>query len=562
MSRQLLQICKNIPLPKLKQGSTLSIKSQLPISRVTILPEWRDDGSLSMTQWLPSNDSEAHVSVTHELDKMTSLGRAESHLSVAIFQECSTKSPSDGEKLTAPSSATDTSTILGKVEEPLIITDDGDIVPDSDEWHGSNVKRVEYTDGITHVSTKDSSSDNNQEPSLTLTAVIPEKCNIACELLEGGDVVIDKKVEGDVSVKTVDGDVRVNKLRGHKISISAQGVDNTILATDLLEAQRLDIDTRGRVRAKKVHGSQVNMQVDRQDCGTHAHFVPTNDVDDEGSLIDISSLYAGGNGSAHLYVSSGLPPEKRAVRIKSNHGHVSVETNVPHVKSNDPCVELGGVNGSFDVAIQNSPTSQGLVGRIHVDSLSKDSVSVLSADAGDVSLTFDRKAEADVRMLSSNEITSFDTRAALLEDDNPSQVHSALRDLDAKSERTSGDSKLRIETDAFTARTTENAFENIDYVDGWVENKSNEPDSRLDLMSKGGKIQLQGAAEQALQGFSSADKGHEIARPLVTIATNGKITLESLSWFGAIARRYGLEEERDDLGRTATRSGRPLVPKE
>lgn len=515
-----------------------------------------------MTQWLPSNDSEAHVSVTHELDKMTSLGRAESHLSVAIFQESSTTSSSDGEKRTVPSSAADTSTVLGKVEEPLIITDDGDLVPDSEEWHGSNVKRVEYTDGITHVSTKDS-SNNNQEPSLTLTAVIPEKCNIACELLEGGDVVIDKKVEGDVSVKTVDGDVRVNKLRGHQISISAQGVDNTILATDLLEAQRLDIDTRGRVRAKKVHGSQVKMQVDRLDCGTDAHFVPTNDVDDEGSLIDISSIYVGGNGSAHLYVSSELPPEKRAVRIKSHHGHVSVETNVPRVKSNDPCVELGGVNGSFDVAIRNSPTSQGLAGRIHVNSLSRDSVSVLNADAGDVSLTLDRKAEADVRMLSSNEIASFDTREALLEDDNPNQVHSALRDLDAKTERSSSDSKIRIETDAFTARPTENAFENIDYVDGWVENKSNEPDSRFDLMSKGGKIQLQGAAEQALQGFSSADdKGHEIARPLVVIATNGEIALESLSWFGAIARRYGLEEERDDLGRTATRSGRPLVPKE
>jgi len=553
-----MQVCRKIPLTKLKQGGTLSIQSELPMTRVNIVPEWRDDGHLTLTQWMNVSDTEADVSVTHEVDKMTSLGRTESHLSVCIFPEESLKQAIDSaNKAVSTRKTQETDSILRKKDEPLIITDDGDIEPDSEEWHGANVKRVEYSDGITHVSSKE---PQPHEPSLTLTAVVPEKINITCELLRGGEIVIDKKVEGDAHLMTADGDVRVNKLRGHEIHISAQGSANTILATDLLEAHKLDINTRGRVRAKKVHGSHVKIQVDHP--GSSTAFVPTKDVDDEESMVDISSIYVAGSGSADVHVSSVVPPKKRAVRIKSHHGHVAIETNVP-ATSTDSCVELGGVNGSFDVMIRNpTPSPKGtLAGIVHVDSLSKDSVSVLSADAGDVSLSLDRKAEADLRMLSSSEISSFDTHATLLEDDDPNHVECALQEFDAKSKRAS-ETRIRIDTNAFTARKGGSTYQNIDYVDGWVENKSNEPDSRFDLMTKGGKIQLQGAAEQALHGFSSSDGGKHVARPLLAIATNGNIALESLSWFGAIARRYGLEEERDDLGRTATRAGRPLVPKE
>lgn len=569
MSKQLLRYCRNIPLKKLKQGGTLSIQCDMPVTRVKIVPEWRDDGTLSMTQWMHvSEDTEADVSVVHKADKMTSMGRAESHLAVSVFPKKSMVSSDKKGRGRETSTIGVDKTILEKVEEPMVITDDGKIQPDSKEWHGSNVKRVEYTDGVTHVSTKDDASKSSfrQEPSLTLTAVIPEKCNLSCELLKGGDIVIERKVEGDAHLVTSNGDVFVNKLRGHEISISAQGLSNTISATDLIEAQKLDISTRGRVRAKKVHGSQVNIQVDGTDT-IDASFSPTNDVDDEGSLVDISSIYVAGSGSANVFVSSTVSPEKRAVRIKSHHGHVSVETNVPPCSTaTEPSVELGGVNGSFDAKIQipeSSTTQQGMMaGRIHVDSLSPDSVSVVSANDGDVSLTLDRKVEADLRLLSSSEIVSFDS-SVLLQDDNPDHILTALRNLDSKPQRKSEESRIRTETDAFTSRTTEHTFQNIDFVDGWVDNKSNEPDSRFDLMSKGGKIQLQGAAEQALKGFSSSHKGEsEITRPLVAVATSGNIALESLSWFGAIARRYGLEEDRDDLGRTATRSGRQLVPKE
>lgn len=50
--------------------------------------------------------------------------------------------------------------------------------------------------------------------------------------------------------------------------------------------------------------------------------------------------------------------------------------------------------------------------------------------------------------------------------------------------------------------------------------------------------------------------------PLLAVATDGRIKLETLSWFGSIARRYGLEEEDATrrVGRQA--SGLPRLDKE
>ena len=82
------------------------------------------------------------------------------------------------------------------------------------------------------------------------------------------------------------------------------------------------------------------------------------------------------------------------------------------------------------------------------------------------------------------------------------------------------------------------------------------------------KIRIEGAAEQALWGHgggkrenntstNNKDKdetdtnGNGTDRPLVVAVTDGSIGVETLSWFGAIARRYGIKEEAKDLGRQA-----------
>jgi hypothetical protein len=110
----------------------------------------------------------------------------------------------------------------------------------------------------------------------------------------------------------------------------------------------------------------------------------------------------------------------------------------------------------------------------------------------------------------------------------------------------------------------------VTYSSGIVVNKSAEPDSRFDrkvqqIPSSLGKIRLDSAADQALDSFSSHADGGEhpadaasSARALFAVACAGRIKVETVSWFGAIARRYGFTEDERELGRTASRKGRPL----
>ena len=117
----------------------------------------------------------------------------------------------------------------------------------------------------------------------------------------------------------------------------------------------------------------------------------------------------------------------------------------------------------------------------------------------------------------------------------------------------------------------------IHYMRGTMKNRSGEPDARSDVRGRG-KINVDGAASQALHGFqrggkqssSSPPSSYRLAPspssptshtppktlpPLLAVATDGIIVLESLSWFGSIARRYGLEEgeSKKDVGRQASR---------
>ena len=64
----------------------------------------------------------------------------------------------------------------------------------------------------------------------------------------------------------------------------------------------------------------------------------------------------------------------------------------------------------------------------------------------------------------------------------------------------------------------------LEYVEGIVDNKSNEPNSRFDVKTKGltssssssvGKIRIEGAADM----------------PLLALAIDGMIKIDSLSWF-------------------------------
>ena len=336
-------------------------------------------------------------------------------------------------------------------------------------------------------------------------------------------------------------------------------------------------------------------------------------MDDTGALIDIGSLYTTKNGDgANVEVPEGsfggaigTPVIRRAVRIKSSHGHVSVATSaveafdgtirstVDEFGQAIPIVELGGVNGSCDVVINTSetkdhpslPSSESDKGdgrcvsaRLHVDSLMPDSVSFVSAGHGDVDLTVDRKVEADLRLVSTSNVAQVDVDALLVDDEDGVRKECARLDslsLDGQEDPTSVITKdaqpsIYVQTNSFSPTQRETLPNGTEYVEGSIHNRSFEPDSRFDVKTKPssatagaaadvnkgiGKVNITGAAAQALSGFSGKKGGEQ--KPLFAVASAGSIKVETVSWFGAIARRYGMDDRgRKDVGRTASREGR------
>jgi hypothetical protein len=202
-----------------------------------------------------------------------------------------------------------------------------------------------------------------------LSVFVPEKLNIDCELNGqiGGSITLTSKVEGDVRLITSNGDIAVTKLRGHKLHLASGGSNNCIYVRDLIEASSIDITSNGRFRAKQIHGSSVSIQVEKN--MSHG-MIDTNkiyDTDDEGAIVDISSMYVSGTGGADIIVMGSMlnsvptAPFRSAIRVKSSHGPVraSVSRISPLALSvNDktglvyPLIELGGVNGSCDIINQ------------------------------------------------------------------------------------------------------------------------------------------------------------------------------------------------------------------
>lgn len=328
--------------------------------------------------------------------------------------------------------------------------------------------------------------------------------------------------------------------------------------------------------------------------------------------------------------SSTSPPTSSGLaRVKSHHGHVSVhaivgEKGTTSEAPSHPLVDLGGVNGSCDVLVESSSESKlecvpqkdtVVAARVHFDSLTPRSISAITARArvGNVHLTMDRKLEAEARLLSLAEaagvawpgdVEAWDLAGEGIDDDQEEKddnydgkhgngdVKSLLLELDAMSSKNDNkrsynrddQTAISIETDAYigtwglepfrsndthedhVSDNRNQTLRTVQYTQGTVKNRSGEPDSRFDVRSRG-KIDVDGAASQALHGFRSkskyndddeaSDPDADSSLPLVAVATDGRIRLETLSWLGSIARRYGLEEsKRSGLGRQASRAPR------
>lgn len=577
----------NRVLPNLKQGSTLSIRSRFQTD-LRIRSHWRDDGQLSFLQQrfdLPryfDSNTLGQVFISKHEDKMTSLGQNSPHISIDILDNFGVEEPSGGDN------DSDTRTLL-PIPSPTTVEDEND---------GS-----------------------------VLTLDVPDKINIECDLTEGGSIFVESKIEGDVRLRTTQGNISVKKLRGHRIDLEtasnqraeegdpeSPSTPSFIFVSDVLESQSLRLAINrpsvDRIRAKRIHANTMEILAGTET--TTDDIPPSNltrhneslfDDDDTGAICDIGSLYIIGDATVDIQqpsVAGGTQKhrQRQAVRIKSHHGHIHVQVTAPkpdHVNEMtgtvQPLVDLGGVNGSCEVLVsrpENDP--KGAIAEehwtschVHFDSIAPDSVSLLNADEGNIHVTVDRKVESDVRLLSPvSSGVDVDTEILLLEDNEDGSLadevihmlqeieENAASNSTAVTDGMKGEKRILVQTQAFTAReriVSEPELRHCEFVDGWIENTTSEPDSRFDRKIRGntggGKIRLDGAQHQALHGFGTADnKGsgeaqeeNSFARPLLVVSTPGKIVLETLSWLGNIARRYGLDESRDedDLGRQATR---------
>ena len=460
-----------------------------------------------------------------------------------------------------------------------------------------------------------------------LVATVPEKSNVTCNITKGNINVIGSKLEGNAHLSTSDGDIKISKLRGHVVTLnnscvgSTTSIDDGCTSTSSLsssspgliylqkgiEAQTVRINSSNRVRARMVNGSDVSVQVDvpaSSAAGKEEHDVNDSgndeqndnklDEDDAGFRIDIGSLYISGSTECEASLhANDMSSSAGLVRVKSSHGHVMVhaKTNAGVNKTNS-FVDLGGVNGSCDVTLEvggdnkdatilsPTPREAPVTTRVHFDSLSPDSISTItsshsggtSSDEAIVSVTVDRKVEADLRLLSvPSGAESMSVDMDRLTSDDLDDVESTLIDFERYIQESESYNAARttlsisIETEAFDPVHKSKKLPESDcfqYKQGTIRNKSGEPDSRFDVRSSPsrGKINIDSAASQALSGFqrktnSDSIAGGDLHLPLLAVATNGKIKLETLSWLGAIARRYGLEGQQE-LGRTASRRPR------
>ena len=576
-----------ILLPQHGQNGTLLLRStSKSIGQIDIIPQWRDDTLLELMP-IREDDSDR-----------TRNGDDHSNSVVEVQYD------------DAQSSSSETQTIS---YEGLQLTLHRDGIATALGRKGSLVEVDVDVSTDDNCSINTSEDANDDAPlSWKLVATVPEKSNVTCKVAKG-NINVMSKLEGDTHLVTADGDIRVSKLRGHDVTLNNSGLDDDTIAPSCstgliyvqkgIEAQRVRISSSNRVRARMVNGSDVSVQVAGStkfaEQITNNAVIEQNsklDEDDAGYRIDIGSLYISGSSEceARLDVEE-LDSSTGLVRIKSSHGHVVVNARTKQNEAfaaDAALVDFGGVNGSCDVNLEvksSSPTQKPacegeeapVMARVHFDSLSPDSISTIKSShvgrnnrEGVVSVTADRKVEAEIRLLAlGNGSESMSIDMDLLTSDEPNDVASALLRIGEQMPKIVFDGtdktaeSISIETESFeplkeNSKIPDGCFE---YKQGTIRNRSGEPDSRFDIRSSPsrGKINIDSAASQALSGFqgmkndSSDNTTHNDNShlPLLAVVTDGKIKLETLSWLGSIARRYGLEGTQE-LGRTATRRPR------
>ena len=577
LSSALRSTWQSIPIPDMTQGSRLIVRKKdhhhIPIQLI-IQPQWRDDGNVELKQRYTTSYDDHGNEVFYEcrmnVDVITSEEEEQEEVlsglpgssDVTIDVNLNFVKKQVGDNYVSAESK-DRAVVGSRGSRPDSYDDslsgDGDIEDEEEGKSGSSELLL---------------SRNKPLPTIQLLAKVPEKLmSIRAQFGNENDDLIDitsGKLEAHSFVDLSARDIYVKKIRSDRVSVDAA---SQIHVARQIEADQLDIAINdckrsegeyGRLRAKMISARSANILVENlnNDYNLVQNDIKKLDDDDGMASVDISSFYITGDEGAVVTVK-GNDNLNRKVRIKNNHGHVCVfvdgkaqhsnESEVDEYGQEKAMVELGGVNGSCDVQFSsivdendhgNKTMDSFQSVKIHFDSLAVVSISSAHSTTGNIELTFDRKIESDLRLMSSPNTQNLDIDAMVSECQRTvlSEVNKFDTTISTNISQHTG--QINIMTDAFNAQDLPLKNRHIKYVQGYLKNISNEKESRFDVKQKSnalGKIDVSNAADQALKTFGSSSKNPSHIRPLVLAATDGNVCVESLSWIGAITRRYGIE---------------------
>ena len=589
-----------VALPKFGQNGTLVLRNDTSnnISNLQIIPQWRDD---AMIELLPSDCTST---ADAENNNRASSGVDEEEKIVA-FEGTSKDSTTQIQKYGPMQFTNHTEgivTSLGR-KGSLIEVDILDTDPSSSFSSNGNISKQKMQ-LIATIPEKSNLTCQLNSGYININGKLEGDTHLSTN---GGNITVSKLRGHHVSLETTSGIIHVKK------AIEAKSVH--ITTCNRVRAQMIN-GSNVTINVKRPSTSNSSDDAKKK-TAAESGFAKL-DQDDEGALIDVGSLYISSSGGgessneAHLLVedhNNGRGSDEGLVRVKSCHGHVTVHATkktgttkedkqqLTHQKNqSSPLVDIGGVNGSCDITLEASSNDDTTVNttnnnnntvvtgtRVHFDAMTPESISTITSRGNNYhsSITMDRKLESEVRMLSAKSALPIEFNAYSLTSDDVEDIQSTLKSVsDAVVSKqcplpldNSMGRAISIETDAFKEDDQQQQetppYEGIEYTHGTMSNRSGEPDSRFDVRTQSssrGKINIDGAASQALYSFkkqssSSSDNNERLdssSLPLLAVATDSTIKLETLSWFGSIARRYGMDEEKNDrnVGRQASRKPR------
>jgi hypothetical protein len=570
-----------------------------------------------------------HV-LNHTIGKQTSDGRLGSYVEVDILTPntaataaSSNSSSNNNEAPTVSSVVSSDKVIVITTPEKFNITcqlHQGDISIE----HGNKLE------GDVHLSTMFGNIDIGCKVrgyEVTLSTMMTDDTlpsSSSTTLIDKGNIYVRKVIEAKTLNICSSSRVRARMLNvGSKLSIVSTTTATTTSVTDALSSSLAADSQENNNTYTKLDDDDEGAVIDIGSIYIVTSGLGMDDNDARLIVSDESSNHHNNRGLVRVKSSHG----HIVIHAKTNRMNY-LTPPITISKSSDstitPLIDLGGVNGSCDVLLEGVLSSssssydsvntkqQHYVGppssttpptmRVHFDALSPESISTITSRgillhqsinddynnniSSLTSITMDRKLESEIRLLSTSEYTTVDAHDITSEDVH--DVNNTL--LTIAKEKTMplilGDSEqqehplISIETDAYIDGEYDSLDEGVEqtsksphhggmlqYMQGTMSNRSGEPDARSDMRGKG-KINIDGAALQALQGFQSGKKqspsssSSSVLLPLLAVATDGGIKLETLSWFGSIARRYGLDATEADgkkdellgsLGRQARR---------